>query len=325
MGITNLTLYGSHICNYLYIKQGELSPSEKTQLNNINFEPKWVDGSEFMATFKNNLTAGNNEIGADFVGWTIYRKNITDNTALEYVATITDNNVTELVDYMVANRKEYKYYLFLNTTDYMITPFVSNEDNVVPTNWDGYTLITTTRTNIKNRLKIKNVYQFGLNIETTEMSNNASINKLNNFTPYPKIQYSNSNHLSGTLKSLVGYVGEQGEYIETQTVINQLRELTTDNSRKFLKDIKGNIFEIAIDDSIKFALLDDRIIEQPYTIQLSWVEVGNTNDVSITYANDLYAWALTRTGVPQYGTQYVWLPANTVEANKYVTPTIKYI
>lgn len=322
MGITNITLYGAQVCDYIYIKNGDLITEESYQLNNVNFEPKWIEGSEFIATFKNNLTAGNNEVGADFVGWTIYRKNVTDNTPLEYVSTITDNNITQLADYMVVNHKDYKYYLFLNTSDYVTAPFVSNNDASLHTDWWEYTLITAISTSVTNELKIQDAFVFQLNLEPSSMSNNANINKLVNFTQYPKIQYSDSNHLSGTLKSLIGYIGDTGNYVETQTVVNKLRNLTTDGTRKFLKDIKGNIYEIAIDNSINFDFLNSDIINQPLTIEIPWIEIRSTENISITYVNDLTAWVLTKSGIPEYGMRYLWLPDNYVDANRIVTANI---
>ena len=80
------------------------------------------------------------------------------------------------------------------------------------------------------------------NQTTDAMSNNAVVSVLQNFTKYPTVQYGTANYWSGGLSALCGYVScVDGNYIQTPNMIEELKKLTSDTRRKFLKDIDGKI------------------------------------------------------------------------------------
>ena len=110
------------------------------------------------------------------------------------------------------------------------------------------------------------------------MSNNTTFNVLENFTPYPKVQNSNSSYWSGSISSLLGNCGIT--YSDTIKKMNEIKSLTTDRKIKFLKDRKGNIWKVKLNSPVT-EQIGDSFVEQRVTITLSWVEIGDSSICTI--------------------------------------------
>ena len=314
--MTQIKLYGAQKCNYINIRFGTIPYDDLIKYQSVYYVPQWVEGTEFLASFNGSLSAGNNTLGTDFVGWNLYRKNITKDSSLEFVALITNVNIINVRDYMVASNNEYRYYLIANSQQYMSSPFISD---VIKCCLEDYFLLLAEETSDSNTLRVANVYRFGLNLNTSDINNNASTNKLINFTPYPKIQTANTNFMSGTLTSLTGYVDtETGKYKDSIEVIEDLRNLNINPKRKFLKDRKGFIREISIDAPISFGVIDETV-EQIYSVTIPWCEIGSIDNVSLIGINDSYEWILTDNGIPKLGTSYLIQPNNHINPDTYLT------
>lgn len=309
--MTKINLYGEQTCDYFLVTYDSSVPPSNYQ--NINLKPSWDEFTSFLVNFNHNLTGGNSSIGADFVGWILYRKNLTKNTPLEFVATITNNNINNIRDYMVTNGEEYNYHLVANTNEYMASPFIS--DKISTCFEDYYLLLGEEKGEV---VQVTDIYKFALNLSTSDLTNNAMVNKMINFTPYPKVQVANANFMSGTLTSFTGYVGEDNKYADSKSVIEDLRNLNINPKRKFLKDRKGFIREIGIDAPISFGVIDETV-EQIYSVTIPWCEIGSIDNVSLIGINDSYEWILTDTGIPKLGTSYLIQPNNHINPDTYLT------
>ena len=152
------------------------------------------------------------------------------------------------------------------------------------------------------------MFKFELNIVQDAMSNNAVVSVLQNFTKYPTVQYGTSNYWSGGLSALCGYVScVDGNYVQTPDMIDELKKLTSDTRRKFLKDIDGNIWEVKITSPISITA-ENNSLQSVKTVKISWTEVGETSGISII--NDPNAnttsWVLTETGEVVPYMDYIW-------------------
>lgn len=310
MGYNKIKLGGGQICDYLYIQSGEV---DKSKFNVVNSEPlQWQSSTIMLSTFNDGkLTAGNSSLLGNIVGYELRRRK-GSNAYSEYVTTIkeTDNNTSKLVlDYAATNNSDYTYYLY---------PSVQNEDNNIEmlpmitesviTKWNYWSLLVVDETEVENVYYIDKIFKFGLNLDVGEMSNNAVISVNQNFTPYPTIQYGASNYWSGSLSSLAGIVTcTENKYIQPINAINELKALTSDGKRKFLKDTDGNLFEVKIVSPISIST-NSTSIQNVKTVKISWAEVADTLGVSIVNNPDksLDEWILTETGEVVPYKEYVW-------------------
>lgn len=307
MGYNKITLHGEQICDYLYIQ------NSNEGLNNLKYvdaEPQaWSNNTLLLSKFDGNLVGGNSTLVGRMNGYKLRRKKGTDSHT-EYVATLTDAFATkQIIDYMVSSNTSYVYYLYpFNVTSgsgVTLSPFVSNE---VTPEWDYWSLLLVDETNEENVFYLNKMFKFELNVATDDMSNNAIVTVTPNFTKYPTIQYAPANYWSGGLSSLCGFISCNGyDYIQTPDMINELKALTSDTRRKFLKNPEGDVWEVKITAPIVISTEDDTI-EKIKNVKVSWTEVGSAEGISVINNPDLLStsWVLTRTGQPAPYIDYVW-------------------
>lgn len=312
MGYSKITLGGNQVCDYLYMTTSQIGT---TQFQNIDTEPdEWDSNTVMLAKFKkNDMSAGNSSLISNIIGYEIRRKS-GDNLYTEYVGTVKENPDESnpkkyIVDYMVKNNTEYSYYLYPATTHskngILLSPSITNE---VKTNWGYWSLLVVDESDEENVFYLNKMFKFELNIVSDEMNNNASISVLPNFTKYPTIQYGTSNYWSGGLSALCGYIScNDGGYVQTPNMIEELKKLTSDTRRKFLKDIEGNIWEVKITAPVSITT-EDNTLKSTKSAKISWTEVGEISGISIINNPDspTESWVLTETGEVVPYIDYVW-------------------
>lgn len=312
MGYNKITLGGNQVCDYLYITK---SLDEQSQCRYIDVEPdNWESDTLMLAKFnEKDMSAGNSSLVDNIVGYEIRRKS-GDDLYTEYVGTIKEDpdkaEVSKyMIDYMVKNNTDYTYYLYPATTHsgngIVLHPSITNE---VRTDWGYWSLLVVDESDEENVFYLNKMFKFELNVTTDAMSNNAVVSVLQNFTKYPTVQYGTANYWSGGLSALCGYVScTDGSYIQTPNMIEELKNLTSDTRRKFLKDVEGNIWEVKITSPISIAT-EDNLIQQVKTTKISWTEVGEISGISIINNPNTAttSWILTETGEVVPYIDYVW-------------------
>ncbi len=302
MGYNKIILGGNQVCDFLYITT---SADDQIQFQDIDKEPDgWHDGTIMLAKFnKDNMSAGNSSLTENINGYEI-RRRTGDNPHTEYVGTVkeySDNPSPKkyIIDYMVKNNTDYTYYLYPSATHsnngILLSPSVTSD---VKTDWGYWSLLVVDESEEENVFYLNKMFKFELNITTNPMSNNASVSVLQNFTKYPTIQYGTANYWSGGLSALCGYVScVNGEYVQTPDMVEELKKLTSDTRRKFLKDIEGNILEVKITSPISITA-NDNLIQSVKTAKISWTEVGEISGISIINNpnTSVTNWNLTKTG-----------------------------
>lgn len=311
MGYNKITLGGNQVCDYLYMSKSQID----SQFQYIDVElDNWDDNTIMLAKFnEDDMSAGNSSLTRDIVGYEIRRKSGND-LHTEYVGTVEESSGGSsskkyIIDYMVKNNTDYTYYLYPASTHsdngILLSPSITSE---VTTDWGYWSLLVVDESEQENVFYLNKMFKFELNVETDVMSNNAVVSVLKNFTKYPTIQYGTANYWSGGLSALCGYVScTDGGYVQTPNMIEELKKLTSDTRRKFLKDIEGNIWEVKITAPIDITE-EYSAAQCVKSAKISWSEVGEISGVSIINNPNLAttSWILTETGEVVPYIDYVW-------------------
>ena len=318
MAYNKITLYGKQTCDYLYIQTD--APDEDA-FSYVNDEPPaWNDTTSLYANFSNEesrLMAGNSALIGTIDGYEVYRRKYNESKA-EYVGTIrkSEENISDfMVDYAVKNGVEYTYYLFPNAetseSGTQLSPFVTKQLAIDVPYWS---LFIVDETDEENVYYLDKMFKFELNLQIDDMTNNTQVSMSQNFTKYPTLQYGASNYWSGSLSSLCGFIASNCvDYVQNVNMINELKSIALDTRRKFLKDTSGNLWEVNVSAPIIIST-ENMSLQDVKTWKFSWVEVGDTNGVSIINnpTKKTTDWVLTESGeaLPyftyQWGEQYRW-------------------
>jgi hypothetical protein len=236
----------------------------------------------------------------------------------EYIGTIqkSEDNVNDLmIDYAVRNGVEYTYYFYPNTKKTQsgteLSPLVTKQVSIDCPYWS---LFIVDETEEENVFYLDKMFKFELNLEINDMTNNAQVSITQNFTKYPTVQYGTANYWSGSLSSLCGFLSTSDtDYIQTTNMIDELKSLSSDTRRKFLKDMAGNLWEVNASAPLNISTVNTASNDLK-TLRFSWVEVGDTKGISIINnpKKSVTNWVLTETGevLPYFtytwGEQYRW-------------------
>lgn len=312
MGYSKITLHGGQTSDFLYIQKDS---NGIEGLRFVDAEPQeWSDNTLLCSKFDNNLVAGNSSILTRITGYEIRRRKGA-NSYTEYVCTVKDTGndakTNFIVDYLVGNKESYTYYLYpglsalKDNKDLILEPNVSEEVEAV---WSGWTLLIVDDSDDPNVFYLNKMFKFDLNVSVDDMNNNAAVSVVQNFTPYPTVQYGASNYWSGGLTSLCGYAScINNEYIEPIDIKDELKALTSDTHRKFLKDPDGSIYEVKITSPITISRKAG-LSEGFKSVKIGWTEVGAIEGKSVINNPDTPAvqWMLTESGKAVPYVSYVW-------------------
>lgn len=318
MGYNKIKLNGKQICDYIYIQN---KAPENDRFHYVNDEPIGWDASTVLyANFNDKdrpLNAGNSSITGSIEGYEVYRRKYNESFA-KYIGTVqkVDAQIQDMmIDYAAKNGVEYVYYFYPNTdktqSNAVLSPFITKQLSL---DCDYWSLFIVDESQEENVFYLDKMFKFELNLEVGDMTNNAQITITPNFTKYPTVQYGNSNYWSGSLSALCGFVSSTGvDYVQTTNMIEELKSLSSDTRRKFLKDTNGNLWEVDVAAPINIST-ENVTLQAINTWQFSWVEVGDANDISIINnpSKTTTDWILTESGqaIPYFtyvwGDQYVW-------------------
>ena len=213
-------------------------------------------------------------------GFAIYRYHEGEAT-LEPVAQ-TPLSERAILDCKAVSQETYRYYMFgLGQTADGQEVIVTNaliSDAVTPIFWDWTVLQCTT--DADGGYHPAAIFRFSLNVASGEISNNNSPGVLGNFTRYPTVQSSPSNYRSGTLSAAIGHVLASGEYTDTNEVRDAVYALSTTQDALFLKDRRGDLWQIRAGGAISMSTMDGSR-QQVQTVTLPWVEIGSADGARI--------------------------------------------
>lgn len=146
-----------------------------------------------------------------------------------------------------------------------------------------------------------NVWMFKYQVENGSLTQNISKNELNTLGQYPKIGIGRKNFLSGAVScylgseiiplSKIGYIErmpasrkEPFSSNEKAYMVEKWRELVASGTPKLLRDTKGQSWIVQIMDGS--TTTNEVISIRPDTINFSWRQIADTNDVIIYAMQD---------------------------------------
>lgn len=291
--ITSLTLGGVQTCDYLWVTGETLDESILSQILSLEgWTPGAFSGNTLFQTdfAGGGLQAGNLTFAGTLTGFAIYRYHEGDAT-LEPVAQ-TPLSERAIWDCKAVSQETYRYYMFglgKNTdgADVIVTNALIS-DAVTPIFWD-WTVLQCTK-NAEGAYHPAAIFRFSLNVASGGISNNNSPGVLGNFTRYPTVQSSPSDYRSGTLSAAIGRVLANGEYTDTNEVRDAVYALSTTQDTLFLKDRRGDLWQIRANGAISMSTMDGSR-QQVQTVTLPWVEIGSADGARIllTSSDALFA------------------------------------
>lgn len=276
--IETVTLNGEQTCEYLWIEYGQFSDMSISQMiGSVFFEPIYDSSTYLLATFENNNTnAVITGSGGNALGSAVYRK--ADNELILRHIVDVEEGLSVARDYSVKANMGYQYYIFeLGETTYTST---YGSVSITP-RFNQWCLMECVYDENDGAYHVQSQYPFACNLNSGSISNNNSPNKLINFTRYPTRQGVSQNYKSGTLSALIGTVNQtEGTYSDTWEIADSITALSTNNNPKFLRDMKGGLWQVETDSAITSSI-DSNSQFMPIKISIPWVEVGDASDVSI--------------------------------------------
>lgn len=275
--ITSVMTLGAQECDFLQVITGDVPSDITSSVINGEYISTPVTGTEFLCDFTDDLSAGTLYVeGTRIDGWAIYRQETGKSTMLHVLNADMDESM--FYDYSArSSAVEYTYQVFpIGTDKYITAPFISNAITPVFWNW---AILECSYDDDNDYFVVENEFLFGKNLESSSMSNNNSPSVFSNFTRYPLVQLSPHRYRSGTLESLIGTI-KAGKYSDTIEQMEAIDELSNTTNSLFLKNRKGDIWEIRISDAISFSTMDGTR-EQATTASISWVQIADASEVSI--------------------------------------------
>lgn len=278
MAYNNIKIYPNQTVDYLIQLTDIATTEDLAKVNQKNFIPDWnsfIGRTNIMAPYTNNLVSTFiTGLTENLLGWGIYRQK-TGESSLKKIGEI-NKSATYIEDYEVANQAQYRYFVFPLTENQiginLITPLIE-------TNWWNWSLTSIQK--IEEGIYIpKDIWLFDTNLNSGDISQNLDIVYHDNFTKYPKESRGEMDYIKGSLSCFLSNVeNDSGDYIETIDKLKAWREFCADDSPKILKDRKGNIRLVSISDAT-YSFLDESE-KQPTTINFSYTEIGDIDDLSI--------------------------------------------
>lgn len=267
-----------------------------------NYIPNMNNATVALVCFENDNNL--NGVSTDALGYTftVYREDDKDNK-LKYITKVTDGNLS-LIDYNVANKHNYTYYVFKEDSNKSSAANISNTLETCWWNWSVTGLNKADEINARewwekenwddikdhsdlfyegnaNKLYYTNkdeVWNFKLNITSGDMTANISKTEYQTLGRFPKISGGKMNYYTGSLTCIIGDI-ENNIYVEKAQKMDDWSAFCNDGRPKLLKDIKGNKFLI---DIISTSISTDNVTrEQAGTMTFNWTQIGDASDVTI--------------------------------------------
>ncbi len=272
-----VTLYGNQICDYVNVLNYKMTVPEIESTHGNTFSPERDESTILMARFTENID-GMDVTGLDsaVLSWSIYRLKIGD-SRLEFVSKV-NNDVTRIVDYLVANDTAYKYYIYPELAT-QIASRVETQDKL--TQWWDYVIIGGTKTDQDNVYLVNadDVWTFKVNITSNQMERNIDKTSYNGVSKYSKVSVGLKNYATSGISCAIGDVNTYSKYYnDTADLLSDWNEFIVRNKVFVLKDRKGNVFNIQIMGSS--CNIDDNLLNQMQTISFSWQEIGSARGIS---------------------------------------------
>lgn len=279
--VDSIQIFGQQIIDWLYI-----TPNEDYDYSIVD-KPAFDGTAYFFADFENEtLEAGaSGSTGSEFSA--IYR--LDPKTGLMTKLFELGDYFTKIKDFGAKSMTNYKYRLYYVSENGVYASATTSADVCV--RFDGYYLYETEQYSgePENVYHVKNIWKFGNNYSGGGVSNGNAPQFLTNFTRYPLRQGTNVSPKSGTLTALLSNA-VNGVYEDTAVQMDALYELSHSQRHIFLKDTKGNMYEVHTSAPISMTV-DTASRAQEVSVSVPWQEVADASDAVIIQDENDEEWS----------------------------------
>lgn len=268
--ITSIKISGEQTCDWVYI-----TASEKVSFNNVySVKPAWDNNTKFYADFNGNLQAGFSL--ADAAKCYIYREDVA-NGIMRFIGSVESPSGT-IKDYGAKSLAQIKYYVICFNDQNVMIGYASTSTvcKQLTALYLYEAVADETQDNVYHVVK---TWRFGNNFSNGSVSNNNSPSFLKNFTKYQRRQSVSLAGKSGTLSALLSNFYGLNEYEDTAAQMDELYNLSLTQNHVFLKDTKGNFYEVHTSAPITQTVNTMTRIQE-VTVNVPWQEVADAS-----YAN----------------------------------------
>lgn len=267
--IENVVIYGARYYGWIWIGNKVLTSSLSVS------EAQWSNNDTAFCTNFSQETLDAGDINNLQSSFSIYRVE-NDGNAKKLVK--LPRSYAQFRDFGVKSNAKYKYVITPNANTIYGASVVSNEIYQCE---NAYYLIKA-QNNINDDPDVYYVtgyWKFGNNIAYGAISNNNTPNWLTNFTGYRLRQPSSRKGRSGTLQALLSNT-TNANYFDNVEKMQELYSASVSEDTFFLKDPKGNLFQVGISAPIT-QTINTKTGTQEVSVSISWEEIGSAEDVAL--------------------------------------------
>lgn len=274
--VSSIMLYGSQSCDWLCITSNTLYAF---QYSSIQQRPPLDSDTIFLANFDGDLTAlgWSATGGSSSSTWHIYREDLTTGNILHIAA--TSGLIEAIKDYGIRSNADYRYTILLRTSSNVWVNGVASSQ-ICKRMTSYYLYEAVEDQNDSNAYIVVKKWRFGNNYNGGSVSNNNAPQFLANFTKYPLRQSSTVAAKSGTLTALLNNFAADNSYEDTAAQMQELYDLSLTRNHVFLKDTKGNLYEVHTSAPIS-QTINTATGVQEVTVNISWQEIADASNVTL--------------------------------------------
>ena len=227
----------------------------------------------------------------------IYRTNIQNNKEIsdfQYITSVSIKNeelkIFGIYDYGIGGDNKYGYFLIpiyrknkkgaeFGADIYIAGPIVKSSE--VTTDWFGVGLFGT-KENKDNKylMNTNQKWYFDLDVDANNLTFNTDSQIFNTNSAIPKIGKSNKNYLSNSIKTKLGNIQNEYEYINDNIkYLHKFLHFANDNTVKILRLHNGLIIPVGI--QLKSSTTQNNLIGTPTDISFDWTQVAKYEDASL--------------------------------------------
>lgn len=240
----------------------------------VDSEESWNMHSIILGNFENTLESGSIVVSIPYplTNYIIRRKEVGGSlnpilTTLDY-----DRDLVTYTDYTPRNNVNYIYTLSPYYSDGSDSGYIegrgltNNQEIGDKVSFWGYTLSDVASTPTTQ-------YLFDMEIESGEVNVVTDFKKYDNYTQFPTARFGNRRYKEGSLRT-IPYTFNSGTdtYTIDITLLDEIEAFINNKGTKLLRNPAGEaIYCITTNFSYKY---NDKIPEQPYTINFSWIQIA---------------------------------------------------
>jgi hypothetical protein len=272
-----IRLYEDTKVDYLMWKNSTATESEIEEVFESDYLASWetFEDLEIMADFTTSLSSSYlSGLTSPLIGYVVFREKKGE-TKQTKIATVTED-VNKIIDYMVANKEEYRWRVYPLTETQLGISLISD---YLKTCWDYWAVLELVKGE-EDVFAIGEIWKFNANFATKEVTQNLDQTVFKTYSQFPKISTGDENYKTlGFSCLLKEMTTTESVYSDTKELKNAWDRLLAKNNPVLFKDLRGNIFYGLITNPN--SKNDDRVNGQPTTIDVSFVELALPDNFSV--------------------------------------------